>query len=442
MKQASLLLFLFLSLRVALASEPFAVNKAHLLSLIERIQLNGDTVCVVDIYSDFPSYKPVEAKGEGFASIDDAARADVFLIRYNKYFRKNEDESIIIGLTKFIMQMQTDSGLFYNFLERHDGTVRINEEGRTSYASFGWWSARAMWALGEAAVYFKNRNGNLYKVILEKCEKAIPQIDSLLEKYDMYDAQGNPTWLLYGDGGDATSELVLGLNKFYEATGDCRYIDLSRKFCDGMAALQNKSASSPSYGIFYSNHNGWHGWANSQSTAILDYARLSHDSSMAENAFREVNHFLPHLAGAQFFRSCGRNGSNLDYSGQIAYDIRPAVTAASCAFEMTHDKKYKILACFFSSWFFGNNTARAIFYSSNTGICLDGTEDSIKLNRNSGAESTIEALLTMLELKKIGADFKNITLLSSPSFRSDSYLFNIDGKRIVVNVGEKGLKIK
>jgi len=38
-------------------------------------------------------------------------------------------------------------------------------------------------------------------------------------------------------------------------------------------------------------------------------------------------------------------------------------------------------------------------YDPVTGRCLDGIRDSTTVNRNSGAESTIEALMTLIELE-------------------------------------------
>ncbi len=440
-KQISFLFLFLLSAQVSCASEPFRVNMAHLLSLIEKVPLHGDTVCVVGIYADYPTYKPVEAKGEGFACVDDAARAAVLFIRYNEVFQKDENEPVINGLVKFLLNMQTENGLFYNFLEKRDGRVVINTDGRTSAAGFGWWAARAVWALGEAADYFKGRNEKTYDEIKNAVGKSLPQIDSLAKNYGKLDKTGNPTWLLYGDGADATSELVLGLNEIYKTTGNSIYSSLVKKLCEGMIVLQRGSCDVGPYGVLASNGGGWHGWANSQATAILQYSRLTRDTSMIRNALREVNCFLPRWAGALFFRSCNMQGSDLNYSGQIAYDVRPAVTAATEAYEITHDQKYKTLACILSSWFFGNNTSKTDFYSEETGICFDGTIDSIGVNKNSGAESTVEALLTMVELHKIDANFDSIVLVSPPSFNANEYTYSVDGKELKIRMTADGFRV-
>ena len=150
-KLAGVLVLILTCASLAIASGPYQVNLGHLLSLVQEVKLDGEEVSVVDIYADYPTYKPVVAKGEGFACVDDAARAAVLLIRYNEVFEKHENDVIIDGLLKFLMRMQTKDGYFYNFVKNDAGTIEINTDGRTSVASFGWWAARALWALGEAA---------------------------------------------------------------------------------------------------------------------------------------------------------------------------------------------------------------------------------------------------------------------------------------------------
>ena len=435
-------LFFLLIACVGFAQEPVSVNKAHLFSLIERIDLNGDSVCVVDIYSDFPKYAPVEAKGEGFACVDDAARAAVFFMRYNEIFEKTDDEGVIRGLLKFVLDMQLDDGRFYNFVNRDGNKIVVNENGPTSYGSFGWWAARAMWALGEGAVYFKHRDPDLYARILSATRKSMGQVDSVLSSYNRTDSAGYPAWLLYKDGADASSELVLGLDRLFDATGDRKYLAASEKFCDGMLRLQAGSSTVPPYFAFLSNHDGWHGWANSQSAALLDYSRISGDTTFRRFALNEIEFFMPRWAGALFFRACSSKGDHLDYSGQIAYSIRPALTAVSEAFGITHDPRFKVLAGVVSSWFFGNNTARTTFYFSNTGICFDGTEDSLRVNKNSGAESTVEALLSMLALKKMGVEFNEVERLSRPSFNSDEYDYSIGGKHVTLRLTASGFGVQ
>ena len=57
-------------------------------------------------------------------------------------------------------------------------------------------------------------------------------------------------------------------------------------------------------------------------------------------------------------------------------------------------EKYADIAGHLAAWFSGANDANKIMYSPTTGRCFDGIQ-SASVNINSGAESTIEALLTM-----------------------------------------------
>ena len=53
-----------------------------------------------------------------------------------------------------------------------------------------------------------------------------------------------------------------------------------------------------------------------------------------------------------------------------------------------------------AAWFFGNNPADEAMYDPATGRTYDGIEGDGRVNRNSGAESTIHGLLTMLILDR------------------------------------------
>jgi len=436
----SILVLALTSISTAQGPNTYKVNLDHLLSLVQRIELKGEEVSVVDIYSDYPTYNPVVAKGEGFACVDDAARAAVLLIRYDQVFHTNANREVIDGLVKFVIAMQTNNGCFYNFVMGNGREATINTTGRTSYSSFGWWAARAVWALGEAAEYYRKIDIPRFNAVVEAINRSMPRVDSVLQNYRNLTSTGEPTWLLYNDGADASSELVLGLNAAYRATGKKAYLEAAGKLCNGMLFLQQGNSRQPPYGMFASNSGGWHGWANSQSAAIMQYSKLSGDTTMFKRAVQEVNCFLPRWAGSGFFRSCNLHGDSTDYSDQIAYGIQPSVSAAVEAYEMTHENKYKALACILASWFFGNNTARSTFYIVSTGVCFDGTVDSLHLNKNSGAESTVEALLSMVDLNSIGTSFHKISLISSKSFNTTEYRYDFDGSLLVIKMVSGGFQ--
>jgi hypothetical protein len=80
---------------------------------------------------------------------------------------------------------------------------------------------------------------------------------------------------------------------------------------------------------------------------------------------------------------------------QIAYGVRPMVFAAIEAYRLTNQEKYADIAGHLAAWFLGANDAATNIYSLTTGRCYDGITSASNVNRNAGAESTIEALLTL-----------------------------------------------
>ena len=71
------------------------------------------------------------------------------------------------------------------------------------------------------------------------------------------------------------------------------------------------------------------------------------------------------------------------------------IFAAIEAYRLTGKSKYADIAGHLSAWFFGANDVGKNMYSLTTGRCFDGLSSPTSININSGAESTIEALLSM-----------------------------------------------
>jgi hypothetical protein len=61
-------------------------------------------------------------------------------------------------------------------------------------------------------------------------------------------------------------------------------------------------------------------------------------------------------------------------------------------YKINNDAKYLTQAAQILTWYVGNNPAKLKMYDKSNGICFDGISSSTNVNKNSGAESTIEAL--------------------------------------------------
>ncbi len=380
------------------------VNVDHLRHLTERIPFAGDTVSIVHVYSDYPDYVWTDAKEsgpEGIACVDDAARAAVLYCR--RYELEHDQSSLreAMSLLRFIMAMQTDDGCFYNFI-RADHS--INRDGKTSFKSFGWWAARGVWAMATGYRVMRSSEPAFSDSLGARVRRSFPHIDSLIQRYGSCRLIGGfrtPEWLLYESGADVTSELVLGLIEYYRRDHDRRVEKWIRKFADGLMVMQNGDMRKYPYGLHRSWETMWHMWGNSQTAALAGAGAVLHDTRMIRSAELEAKGFYTRLLidGYRKEMDVTDTGHVLRYE-QIAYGVRPMTVGLLRLYDATKNSLYLRMAGLSAAWLFGNNVLHQQMYDSVTGRCFDGITDSSRVNKNSGAESTIEALMALLELKR------------------------------------------
>lgn len=397
-------LFSVLTLASVAACQPregTLVNFAHLQHLTQRIILNDEPVSIVHVYADFPNYHWVDAAGEGIACVDDAARAAVVYLRAFELRRDTASLASAGALLRFVMAMQAADGEFYNFL-LHDRT--INRDGKTSCKSFGWWAGRAVWAMALGYRVMKDAYPAIAEELGKRVRRSLPHVDALVQKHgDTRKVQNFriPEWLLYESGSDATAELVLGLIEFYRVTGDEQVKAQIRKLAEGMMVMQDGDIRTFPYGAHRSWETVWHAWGNGQTQALATAGQEFADTVMIQSAEREACGFYSRLLIRGFLKEWDfmepRRKTEFE---QIAYGIRPMAVGLLRLYDATGNQEYLKMAGLAASWFFGNNILRARIYDSATGRCFDGIRDSITINRNSGAESTIEALYTLLEIEQ------------------------------------------
>lgn len=383
------------------------INTSHLDNLYKEIVVGQDTVGVIQIYADYPTYNPVPAVGEGIAAVDDAARAGVLYWQLYRNTGKIEYLSKVKMLTKFMFSMQRGSGWFYNFVFA-DGS--INRTGTTSEAIPSWWTWRAFWFLSELSNDQKTFSSEFYAGIKAAMQKSFIAIRNryihLSKDYIMRGGLRLPNWMPSGHAYDQTSILILGLVNYYKTFGDADALTLINLFSDGLVNAQVKSDSLLSNGAFLSWENLWHAYGNSQSYALLTAYTITSNQNYLNAALDEINIFYPKLISELYYASFKVVKTGNVYSinekkkySQIAYDIRPMVWASLKAYEITGEKKYAERAGLIGSWLLGNNDAQKQMYFQETGICFDGINNASNVNKNSGAESTIECLLSLIKIQ-------------------------------------------
>jgi hypothetical protein len=382
---------------------PSIVNFGHLDHLTEKISFRGDSVDIVHIYSNYPDYAWVgaaESGPEGIACVDDAARAAVVSLRHYELTKDSESLARARGLLAFVAAMQTDDGDFYNFIF-DDHT--INETGVTSQKSFGWWAARGVWAMATGCKVLAPVDPAMSRQLADKVRRSLPRVDSALSKYDQSGIMLGfrvPHWLPYGSGADVSSELMLGLAEYVSATHDKAAQVYLKKLADGLMTMQDGDEASYPFGLHRSWETMWHMWGNGQTQALAVTGHLLQDLGMVKSAEREARGFYSRLLINGFFKEMdvADSTSRVRFE-QIAYGVRPMAVGLIRLYEVTGKEEYLVMAGLAASWLLSNNVAGAAIYDPATGRCFDGIRDSTTINKNSGAESTIEALGTLLEVE-------------------------------------------
>ena len=410
-------------------SQPSRVNFNHLDHLTEKIQLLGDSVSVVHVYANYPDYKWVgaaESGLEGIACVDDAARAAVMYLRHYESTKNEDDLLRAKSLLKFVMKMETDDGMFYNFILKDHS---INKNGNTSFRSFGWWASRGVWCMSAGYRILKDIEPAFAESLKQHIERTFPHIDSLFINYNQFrfvDRYRIPKWLLYDSGTDVTSELMLGLVEYYSATHDPKVMLYIRKFADGLMAMQDGTINKYPYGLHRSWQTKWHMWGNGQTQALASAGRLLNDSRMIRSAEREAKGFYSRLLVEGFKKEMDLTDTSatLTYE-QIAYAVRPMAVGLIRLYEATGKILYLKMAGLAASWLFGNNILNQAMYDTATGRCYDGIRDSISVNRNSGAESTIEALSTIVEMEQYPPVNKYLDYKRVRYERAGNYLYGV-----------------
>jgi len=379
------------------------VNLSHLNYLYVPVTFtDGTNAAGVWIYADAPNYTLTPASGEGYTCVDDVSRAALVYLRSNKFSSDTSVQTKAFKLINFILEMQSSNGYFYNFLLTGN---QINLSGPTSINNAEWWSWRALQALTEGSPLVKPINAALSAKMDNAVSKLVAAIKidlvNLPQTTKTVSGITVPQWLPAGSGTDQSALLILGLIPYCTNTNDATMTAYVKKLADGIALMQQGDATHIPYGAFLSWENTWHAYGNDQAYALLNAGIFLNDPVYTSAALSEVDNFYPWLLqnGLKASFVVANNGSGIQLSNvlsydQIAYGIRPMVFAAIEAYKITTLAKYADEAGHLAAWFLGANDLNQKMYDVTTGRGYDGLS-STSVNINAGAESTIEALLTM-----------------------------------------------
>lgn len=375
------------------APPPIRLNFDHLRDLTLAATVAGRPVRVIALYADAPAYRPTgspERDGfEGIASVDDAARAAVLYLRAFEETGDTGARDAASGLLRFVAAMEQGNGEFLNFI---DTTGRPNRHAPSSRQSMSYWAARGMWALAEAKRVF----GSAYPEGMEGLDAPLRRaVERMAREVD--------AGRLIGGSVTATAEALLGLLALQRAEPMPARAALAARTAALLVPRTAGNASTAPWGARVDTPaSAWHAWGTRSVSALAGASvvltRPDFLAAAREEADALWSRFL--LAG-QVPAEIATDGS-AKWFPQIAYGVGPVAEGFLALAEATNERRYAVMAGLTAAWLLGANSAGVAMYDERSGRTFDGLDGPgvPKVNRNSGAESTIEALLALQSISR------------------------------------------
>ena len=356
------------------------------------------------------TYHPdTDTWGQGAYNADDISRAAVVYLRHWQATGSTSSEHAAYEMLRGLTYLQTSSGPNAGNVVlwmQPDGTLNPSaepkEEPDPSDSDASYWLARTIWALGEGYAAFQHTDPAFASFLRDRLELAIGAVDrQVLDRYGDHldiDGQPAPAWLI-ADGADASAEAVLGLSAYVTAGGSDAARQALSRLSEGIAELRGGDARSWPMGAVRNwalSRSMWHGWGGQMPAALARASQALGDPGLSEGAASDSFTFDPWL-----LTSGGPDNGRMPTRGdtsQIAYGADSRVESLIATADSTGRDAALGLAGIAGAWFFGANPAGTPMYDPATGVTYDGISGSGTVNHNSGAESTIHGLLTMIAL--------------------------------------------
>lgn len=342
---------------------------------------------------------------QGAFNADDVARAAVVYLRDWKQTGHASSRRQAFQMLRGLTYLQTASGPNAGNVvlwQQPDGTLNRSaipkEEPDPSDSGPSYWLARTTWALGEGYAAFAKQDPSFARFLKRRLDLSVKALDrQVLDSYGTYrevDGRRTPAWLVV-DGADASAEAVLGLADYSRAGGTPRARRVMRQLADGIAQMAGGDARRWPFGgvlPWAQSRSDFHSWSSQMPAALAKAGRVLGDRSLTRTASRDSFTFDPWLLTSGGPDN-GRLPARVDAS-QIAYGVDSRVQSLIA----TRGPGATRMAGLVAAWFFGANASHQPTYDPTTGVTFDGVSADGTMNQNSGAESTIHGLLTMLAL--------------------------------------------
>ena len=387
-------------------ADEFYLNLDHLDFLSEDITIDGQGMTVMNLYAE-PNDRNDLSKGyhyvgdaqEGFACLDDTARAVVALAEHYRLYQDEHSIQEIAKMLEFVLYMQEEDGEFKNFLAKDAEGNYYKKDSASSYKTFGYWGSRGYTALVYGYEALKDRNPDLKARVKAGMDLCVHRIDSeISQKYGDYltvSGYSMPAWNLSGDNW-VSSAAVGALAKHYELFPDNILVKQNiNRLGEALAAgAFGNRTEYPLGGImhFYgSSIDLWDEWGSTQVAALAMAGDICNNADWLRVATLAADSFLADLLISG--RAYALTPNKQTYP-QINYGTASYVDNLLKLSEITGDKKYAQWAGIAAAWWTGSNaSAEGIaMFNQDYGYAFDGIVSEDNVNLNSGAESVVEAV--------------------------------------------------
>lgn len=348
--------------------------------------------------------------GQGAYNADDISRAAVVYLRHWELTGEASSRDSAYELLRALAYLQTTEGPNAGNVVlwmQPDGTLNPSPEPvelpDPSDSGPSYWLARTIWAFGEGYAAFAGADPAFAAFLDERLTLAVDAVTRQeLVDYGVWtqaDGMRVPAWLIV-DGADASAEAVLGLAARVESGGAGAQVqDALSKLAEGIAAMGADDQQSWPYGAVLPwalSRSMWHAWGSQMPAALAVASETLSAPSLLAPAVRDAASFTTTLLTAG-----GPDNGWFPTPAdrvQIAYGADSRVQSLLAVADATGSTGFDQLAAVQAAWFFGANRAGVDMYIPATGVTYDGLQPDGSVNRNSGAESTIHGLLTMIAL--------------------------------------------
>lgn len=358
------------------------------------------------------TYHPdTDTWGQGAYNADDVARAAVVYLRHWQQTGSTSSREHAYQLLRGLTYLQTATGENAGNVVlwmQPDGTLNPSAEPKElpdpSDSGPSYWLARSIWALGEGYAAFRGDDPAFASFLKDRLDLGIGALDrQVLVKYGAHldiDGQPAPAWLVV-DGADASAEAALGLAAYVRTGGTDQARTALTQLTDGISELSDGDSRTWPFGALRPwavSRSVWHAWGAQMPSALARGADVLGDRGLADAAAKDSFTFDPWLLTSGGPDN-GRLPTRADRS-QIAYGVDArlqGLLATGDTGPAVRDAADR-LAGIVGAWYFGANPAGEPMYDPATGVTYDGINGDGVINHNSGAESTIHGLLSMMAL--------------------------------------------